>query len=284
MTEDFYHILTPDNSELLTCTLSRIFLSPKENPHLSLDTEGHEMVIYPLIGEARVDVVLDDKEYLVNNAPIRAGRRSLFPEESVKGFCALRVPPINLADVNFSVRGDFEALVFETNDDMSRWITPKPVMPAICYDWDRQLVGRYDEQRFRDVWHLEKPYGFHLDVGETHNTTGQWSSHPAHASKLDRDNFAHHATKWEEVFFCALRAEHDADDYAIMMMDGYFPDRERVTETRMIRNGDAFATPLGRHPIIAPPLTDLWYFWGCYGDAMKKVYNRRSTDTRTYVK
>lgn len=271
--------------QLKNLVLGRIFLDVNEGPRvIRYETGGYECVIYPLIGNARISI--DSRpgtghSKKVGPLEVGAGRRAIFPEDPVEGFSALRIPHGPEQHVFITTDGIFDALILTCHDDMSQWRQIIVDTPLVCHDWDRQLVGRKDQNTFREVWHLVRPEGFCLDVGETHNEPGMWSSYPAHADAVDLQKVKDGEREWEEVFFCILEPR---DSFALMKMDGVYKNGVHAMYVQEIRNGHALATPFGRHPIVAAPHTNLWYFWGYYGNALRKTYNKRATDTGTYVK
>jgi hypothetical protein len=245
---------------------------------------AHEYCIYPLIGEALVRARRSGQDFTKTTwHHLSAGRRHIFPDldDDYIYHRAMRLPGSRWFEVEMYTNTTFSALLLHVDDDVAKWGNLTPEEPCIIDDWDRQIVGRLDEQRRREVWHLDRPQGFHLDVGETMNEPGYWSSTPSHANDNDITLRLQNQTEWEEVFYCLL---DPADSFALMRLDGVYANGDHAHHVQQINNGHALMTPLGEHPIVAAPKTKLWYFWGYYGNALRKTYNRDVTDTGTYIK
>lgn len=128
----------------------------------------------------------------------------------------------------------------------------------------------------RDVWEILGGNGpsERLRFGETRNARGGWSSWPPHSF----DCHLERAHRFEEVFVAFTRPKHS---FALMVRDGKMTDGEEFDDALVVRSGDMFQVPLGKHPIVAGPETDLVYVWA-YVSPNPKVYAKWAEDIGTY--
>ena len=115
------------------------------------------------------------------------------------------------------------------------------------------------------------PYS--IRMGETVNPPGNWSSFPPHHFEVGATG----NEDFEEYFFYVVRPRHGT---AVQVRKGYFPNNEAVNDTVLIQNGDILPIPLGYHPVVAAPDTEVFYGW-CYVGP-EKVYAESATDGGNY--
>jgi 5-deoxy-D-glucuronate isomerase len=243
-------------------------------------TLGLETLLYPLTGSAKVKVNFEDN-LLAWNVQVRSKifQRNFYDPGP---FSAIRIPAGN--DWSFSIEpyDHFDWLYFSS--------VGKPEFSSfrpVCVEFARQeRIG--ETPYYRSVRHLERPLGFFIDAGETRNKPGQWSSWPSHANMDDLKRLAEEKVTWEEAFFCitapVVPTVPDKEVYGLMLREGLSASGKEVNDVIKITNSHALFTPLGSHPIVASPVTNLFYIWSYFGTALEKQYNRSATDTGTYVK
>ena len=249
-------LLSPENAPLLTMKLLRIQLDaeyPVEQLHIQ-----DEICLYMLIGRARVHINGIDYGSI-------GGRRDVRTDD-VQAMRASPVTPMLTLTLD-----DYTADLLLVAVPMSpAW--PQPFMHTAGHALSHP-VGEGTHKR--QVRELPVPPGYTIHMGETLNDVGAWSSWPDHSTIQERHRYVEH----QEVFYVITPG------YGLMYLNGtYANGDEDVDSVRIVRNNDAFATPLGSHPVVASPDAWLYYCWG-YQSFLKKSYNRWSHEgIKTYVK
>lgn len=266
-------------------TGKNLFVDRITGPKITVfNTEGVEFLLYPLTGSAFVDITSRENK----SFPVTVRNKIFQPKFWEPGnHCAIRVPGIH----HYTVR--IEPVQGECVDWLLFLYIVKPtvdaVRPVACGFEGLEKIGENTYRRA--VRHLKKPNGFRIDAGETRNKPGQWSSWPSHASSDDIELFRQGKSTWEEAFFCitapVVPTIPDNEVFALMSRNGVIGGSTwigKCDDAIKVYNGQAFFTPLGSHPIVSSPVTNLFYVWAYAGTALEKSYNRVATDTGTYVK
>lgn len=115
----------------------------------------------------------------------------------------------------------------------------------------------------------------HLRCGETVNQRGGWSSYPPHSFDMDETN----APQFEEVFVAFTRPRNG---YALMRRKGKYWDGTDADDVAIIRSGEMLSAPLGSHPIVGAPNTEVMYVW-FYISPVSKQYGKWAEDCGTYI-
>lgn len=254
-------LLDHTNASLHRLALHRVQLD-QSSPCEMLETDGAEGLLYSMVG--RVSITTDDL-----SLGMIGGRRSV-TEALVQ---AMRIPSGYYEKIKISLKGYAADLLFVTCAPLFPQLSIQHKLPYLhINDVDIQSVGQ--QTYARDVRVLPQPSGYSIYAGET-LSHGGWSSFPAHATQEDRDKYA----DWEEIFFVV------SNGYGMIHLDGRYCTGETVNEARLVKNGDAFATVLGSHPIVFMPNTWGWYWWGYIGGhVLQKTYNKFATDVGVYIK
>lgn len=91
-----------------------------------------------------------------------------------------------------------------------------------------------------------------LQIGETFNTPGNWSSYPPHKHDADIPG---REVVLEEVYHYRLKPDQGFGVQCV-----YSADRA-LDEALLVRNGDTVVIPRGYHPVAAGPGYSLYYLW-----------------------
>jgi 5-deoxy-D-glucuronate isomerase len=241
-------LLSPENAPLVTMKLLRIQLDA-EYPVEQIQIQD-EVCLYALIGRVRAHI--DGVDY-----GLLGGRRDVRTDDVQ----ALRASPWKFsASLLTLTLEDYTADLLVTAVPMQApW--PVPFVHTCGQSLSHPVgVGTHK----RHVRELPVPPGYTIHMGETLNDVGAWSSWPDHSTQAERCRYAEH----QEVFYAITPG------YGLMYLNGtYANGDEDVDAVRIVRNDDAFATPLGSHPVAASPDAWLYYCWG-YQSFLKKQYNK----------
>lgn len=228
---------------------------------------GDETVVYPLLGKCLVTCDMD------NFGEFGTKRKDVTtPVKKV-----LRYIPTTESSLTLTLKGDVaDFLVAGTWQKEPEEFTVGCNTPLI-QSWDirTHIVGKNTTHE-RKVTEVQPPHGYRIQCGETLNIPGGWSSFPAHA---DPETAKARYDEHEEIFFVVTPG------MGYMILDGYWNDGSRAQGIREARNGEAFATPLGSHPIVFSPGDWGWYFWCYLSTAITKTYNQYADECglREYV-
>ena len=247
-------LLSPDNAPLLTMKLLRVQLDA-EYPVEQMQIQD-ELCAYVLIGV--VDVHIDGIGY---------GTLGSRTDVRVPDVQAIRMTPAN-GLVTLTLKS-YSADILIATVPTAVGTAPFVHTLGTCYVHD---VGSGTHKR--QVRELPVPPGYTLHLGETLNDVGAWSSWPDHSTTQDRALYHRH----QECFYAITPG------YGLMYLDGTYANGDAVTSIRLVRNDEAFVTPLGSHPIVASPDTWLYYFWA-YQSFLQKAYNKYASHiTKVYQK
>lgn len=256
-------LLDKNNAPLNRLSLQRLQLDCSQ-PNLPRGTFGAEHLIYLLVGSVSISV---DGVFLGTFA----GRRTCL-ESTIQ---AVRIPGDGAQhEYTIALNGHAADVLIVADHEKVFGEKQQPsyvhYADATCHDVG---AGCYR----REVREVPTPLGYQIHCGETvsDGREGVWSSFPAHATEADLVRYA----EWEELFFVVTNGK------GLIALDGTYCTGEKVNTVRVINNGDAFATPLGAHPIVFWPNTFGYYFWAYIGGhVLQKTYNKWATDVGTYVK
>lgn len=248
-------LLSPQNANLKTLTLSRLQLS-QEDPSCVIETHGDEVLLYVLVGA--IEIRTSDHYW-----GTFGGRRFLRDP----GVQAMRFPAGSFYDVVIQLQG-YSADVLVASTEVNSHMRIAPIAHQ-----DDCIIHDVGEATYRrEVRVMPTPTGYVLHAGET-RADGTWSSWPSHATPEEIARYAEH----EEVFF------YVSPGYALMHLDGRYCDGTVAQGVVKLTNGEALVTPLGQHPLVQSP--DTWgvYVW-FYRSFLQKTYNQYATDCTIYVK
>lgn len=158
---------------------------------------------------------------------------------------------------------------------VSAHVPERKIESSICVVPKRHRIGARHHER--TVWEILGAGGpsQRIRFGETYNVRGGWSSWPGHSF----DHQPELAPEFEEVFLCFTRP---TDGQALIRLNGQYHDGLDVDGSRVIKNGDMFQVPLGEHPIVAYPETELMYVWA-YLSPIDKHYGVWAEERGSYA-
>lgn len=214
---------------------------------------GYERYIHPLVGNGRI--VTEEADYEIR------GRSSVFAPPGA-GVLFRDDKPVLIVPV-----GPLDLLVASV-PSTARQTAPEMVTPKT------HEIGEGNAKRI--VYEILGGDGpsQRLRCGETVNQRGGWSSWPPHSFDYDLTRYA----EFEEVFVPFMRPR---DGYAILRLDGMYHDGVSVNGSSVLRSGEMIQVPLGKHPIVGSPETELMYVW-FYISPSPKVYSRWAEDVGQY--
>lgn len=114
-----------------------------------------------------------------------------------------------------------------------------------------------------------------LRAGETINDVGGWSSWPHHSFDKHRELHA----KFEEVFLFFVKPK---ESYGLVRMDGTFCNGQTINDGIAVKNGDWAIMPIGNHPVVSAPDSQVYYFWA-YISPIPKIYSKWAEDQGGYA-
>ncbi len=286
-------LLSKDTAPLQHLVLGRAQLDAS-SPSVALATRGREALLYSLVGRITV---------YANGVCLGTlgGRRSVtehrvqcvrFPSGVdfavtlvLDGFaadllwmtCARQAAPFVAVPETFGPQAQSYPPVIQGATTASH-LAPASRVPYMHGGLDVywHTVGHGTHER--TVAEVPRVEGYELDVGETMNLPGAWSSYPPHANAEDIEKFGNGQTTWEEIFYCVCEKP------GVIVLNGLYTDGSVVNKLQAVQNGEAYVVPLGSHPLVAHPSSFLWYFWAYCGTALEKQYKKYSDDVLTYRK
>ena len=101
-----------------------------------------------------------------------------------------------------------------------------------------------------------------LKCGETLNALGAWSSWPPH----DFERKPELAPQFEECFYYFGKTP---ESVGYQRRKGTFVTGEMVDDVCIVRPGDCLPIPLGEHPIVGAPDSQIGYVWFYYSPQAK---------------
>ena len=104
-------------------------------------------------------------------------------------------------------------------------------------------VGKGTHQR--TVYEYPTPDGYSLNVGETLNAPGAWSSWPAHCK--DPVEAQKRCGQHEEAFLVITPGA------GVALLDGWYVDVKKAEGAIPVSNNDVVIMHLGSHPIVRSP-------------------------------
>lgn len=185
----------------------------------------------------------------------------------------LRFPAGTLHEVTVLLEGFSADYLWVACAAVENWVTKLPYLH--WNDTPFHVVGNGTHQR--RVGEVQTPPGFHLYCGQTVQEAGTTSSFPPHATMADLQLYADGKTTWQEMFFCTGTKPAQAVLY------GIYPDGKQVNQTITLNNGDIVPMPLGSHMVQAAPEGWFSYHWFYVGSALRKKYNKFSTNVDVYL-
>jgi 5-deoxy-D-glucuronate isomerase len=214
---------------------------------ITRETREKEVVLVPQEGEFEAEV----------NGKKFHGRRiggpfSVGPGKS--NASALYIP----CNSKLSIRGAGEVAFFEAP-------ALKEKTPVFLSNEEVKVLSRGEWIWRRDVVPLVSPKdaSSNLVVGETYSPPGFWSGTPLHrhdsgqssAEESDHEEVYYHRFNW------AKRQGDQFGPYGVqLLMDG-----TSLMKAFLIGDKSIFAIPGGCHPVVASPVSELYYLWGLAG-------------------
>lgn len=226
-----------------------------EAPLVLSPQPGHEVYLHTLVGSGTIEFATGDHDHI-------NGRRTVF-STPVDGWllhnCGAVIQPHGALDVLVAS----VALTEKQSTGMLR-VTPK--MHEIG-------EGNYK----RTVYEILGGAGpsERLRLGETFNVKGGWSSWPPHSFDHDPKN----APEFEEVFLPFLRPKGGS---ALLRRQGLYCDGSSIDDAIPLTSGALVSVPLGSHPIVGGPDTELMYVFA-YVSPTPKNYGIWAEEAGTYL-
>jgi 5-deoxy-glucuronate isomerase len=220
---------------------------------ITRETKEKEVVLVPQEGEFEAEV----------NGKKFHGRRiggpfSMGPGKS--NASALYIP----CNSKLSIRGNGEVAFFEAP-------APKEKTPVFLSNEEVKVFSRGDWIWRRDVVPLVSPKDAtsNLVVGETYSPPGFWSGTPLH--RHDSGQPSNEESDHEEVYYHRFnwvkRPGDQFGPYGVqLLMDGI-----NLMKAFLIGDKSIFAIPGGCHPVVASPVSELYYLWGLAGSGNELV-------------
>ena len=160
---------------------------------------------------------------------------------------------------------------------LSNQVRIGPDLPTVLHpcDWQVHQIG--DGHLYRQVREIIGGHGIteRLRFGETINETGGTSSFPHHEFASDPERAPH----FEEIF---LFFANPKLGWGVCRRKGLFCDNTPIDDVQLVRSGDYAVMPLGEHPIISGPESQLAYVW-CYVSDVPKRYAKWAEDLGQYA-
>ncbi len=197
---------------------------------LSASSEGHELCLIFLSGDAQVSVGSETWEI--------KGRQSVFAGLPYSVY----LPP----DTHYSVRAA-GALEFAIGSaPASGKLSPRLITPD-----DVKVEIRGGHNVTRQITHILDPEDAeHLLCVEVYTPSGNWSSYPPH--KHDAQN-PPEEVDLEEVYYYRL---HPEDGWAMQRL---YTDDRSLDERLLVGHRDTVLVREGYHPVVAAPGYDAYY-------------------------
>lgn len=204
---------------------------------------GYEVYIHPLVGRGEIDLEIGLRHEI-------NGRKTIF------------APPtdgwlLNNCGAVIQPHGALDLLVASVSAEDIHQRCARRVAPKA------HEIGEGNHKR--TVYEILGGDGpsLRLRCGETFNVKGGWSSWPPHS--FDHDKTL--APDFEEIFVPFLRPKNGS---ALLRRRGIFQDGREVDDTLSLRSGEMVEVPLGFHPTVGGPDTDLMYVWFMVGPVAKE--------------
>lgn len=218
---------------------------------------GREVYIHPLVGSGAIDTHDDEWGY----CDIR-GRRSIFspptPGWLLDGAQGVTIIP----------DGPLDVLVASTTSDVL------PANPIKAEPRVHEIGERNYKRTVYEILGGDGPSA-RLRLGETSNANGGWSSWPPHSF----DHKPELAPEFEEVFLPFMRPR---DGLALLRRKGTFYGGYEVDDAIVLKAGAMVSVPLGSHPIVGGPDTELMYVWA-YVCPVPKLYSKWADEVDGYA-
>lgn len=256
-------VLTPDTAPLSRLAVSRLRMDAAL-PRVEGTTEDREVALHILIGSCRVEAKGPWGSMIFENLGERRDVFSGLPTTLVLAPDTRYVVEVVGSTADLVVA---EAALPQGESRAAALLRPQDVR-----------VHQIGEGHYRRV--VREVLGGEgrsqvLRVGETVNPVGCWSSWPHHEFAAD----ATLAPRFEEVFLYFTKPK---SGWAIQVRDGLFSDGSKVSDSIVVRNGDAAIMPLGDHPVVAGVDSQLLYVW-CYLSPIPKRYAKWAEDIGGYA-
>ena len=262
--EGFTLLVSKDNSYLNDLEVGRLRLG-NNGDHFSGETQNEELLLEILIGSCDITTTLHgDMKKFAN----LGNRKSVFDSK-----------PDSI------LIGPYTTFHITCTSESTDILMPKVVLheessgynPVVIKSNNVQVyeIGQGNYKRTVRVILGGNGPAKRLRGGETINDKGQWSSWPRHSF----DDHPELAKEFEEFF---LYFTNPKDGYALQRADGTFSDGEFREQTQLVRNGDYAILPLGDHPIVAAPDTNVLYVW-FYISPIPKIYPKWAEDHGEYA-
>lgn len=226
-----------------------------ESPITLPSAPGRERYIHPLVGDGLVH--LNGEHYPIG------GRRRIF------GRPTHGLLEAGMGEISIEPNGAFDVVVASAYCGEGRtrgptWIEPKA-----------HEIGEGNHKR--TVYEILGGDGpaQRLRFGETFNFRGGWSSWPPHSF----DHKPELVSEFEEVFLPFMRPR---DGLAILRRKGSFFGGFDVDDALVLRSGEMVSVPLGSHPIVGGPDTELMYVWA-YVCPVPKLYSKWAEEVEGYA-
>lgn len=244
-----------DSTAIGRLTVERVRLRSGES--VELDGDGAEIIIYGLIGS----IVIDDGE--------------------IQHYMDLRKTVFSGPPAALLLRGCKAITIASISRTADVLVASAPISQSKreCFTADvieHDIGGGSHFRKVQEVFGSGSQ-ALVLRCGETLHQRGGWSCWPVHA--FEQTPTIEEAKKFEEVFVYFTKPK---DGWALQVRKGLHNDGNPVDDTTVIHTGDMAIMPLGFHPVVAAPDTELLYIW-FYISAVPKLYAQWAEDLGGYA-
>lgn len=260
--EGLTEMATSKNAPLNHLSVCRLRIAQKYGDYSSI-TKNKEVLIYVLVGQCSIEATnkLGKKHF-----EKVGGRQDVFtglPESVLLSpQTRYKIKPVSKT---------VDILISEVD------LGSAPYKPVLIKETDvdiRQIGEAYYQREVRVTLGGEGP-AKKLRVGETSNGVGLWSSWPHHSFDKNRQLYP----EFEEVFLFFVKPK---ESYALVRMDGIFCTGQSVDDGIVVKNGDWAILPIGDHPVVSAPASQVFYFW-VYISPIPKKYAKWAEDQGGYA-
>jgi 5-deoxy-D-glucuronate isomerase len=223
------------------------------NPHVRYDGQTSGLILDPLREEVPLEIM--------GFGIFRLGSNLITRETKEKEVVLVPQEGEFEAEVNgkkLSIRGNGEVAFFEAP-------ALEEKTPVFLSNEEVKVFSRGDWIWRRDVVPLVSPKDAtsNLVVGETYSPPGFWSGTPLH--RHDSGQPSNEESDHEEVYYHRFnwvkRPGDQFGPYGVqLLMDGI-----NLMKAFLIGDKSIFAIPGGCHPVVASPVSELYYLWGLAG-------------------
>lgn len=260
--EGYQEMASSKNAPLDHLSVARLRINKTKGKYSSY-TKKKEVLLHLLVGQCNIEVSNKLGKKIFTKV---GGRTDIFSELS-------------------------ESLVLSPNTEYKVEAKTKTVDIVICEvdfdgpdykptlikknDVDVRIIGEAHYKReVRVILGGEGP-AKKLRGGETINGVGLWSSWPHHSFDVQRNLYP----DFEEVFLFFIKPK---EAYGLVRMDGIFCNGQTIDSVIAVKNGDWGVMPIGNHPVVSGPASQILYFW-IYISPIPKIYAKWAEDQGGYA-